>query len=69
MPRANLLKLIILLSLFQYLVSGTSAPILLDTNQLPSSEDVVEIVSSRDAQSYYVVTRKKVCVGVYIGCG
>ena len=42
---------------------------MLGTNQLPSSEDVVEIVSSRDAQSYYVVTRKKVCVGVYIGCG
>ena len=65
----NLLKLIIFLSLFQYLVSGWSAPILLDTNQLPFSEDVVEIVSSRDAQSYYVATRKKVCVGVYIGCG
>ena len=53
------------LSLFQYLVSGGLTPILLDTNQLPSSENVVEIVSSRDAQSYYVVTEKKVCVRVH----
>ena len=63
------LKADTVLACFQYLVSGSTAPIVLDTNQLPSSEDVVEIVSSRDAQSYYVVTRKKVCVCVYVGCG
>ena len=54
------------LACFQYSMSGSTAPILLDTNQLPSSEDVVEIVSSRDAQNYYVVTRRCVCVCVCV---
>ena len=53
---------------FQYLMSEwpIATAILLDTTQLPSSEDVVEIVSSRDAQRYYVVTERKVCVCVYV---